>query len=216
MLAPGPEGDRQCTMAALIGMVDHPGRASLPQRHVECVQHELSAQVVRHGPADHAATPGVDHDRQVQEPGPGRHVRDVRYPELVASLRGEVAVHEIRGGSGVSISLRRPRTPSTRDPFDPGSAHESRDALATDSHAVGRELGVDAWDPVGPPRALVDLDDPVLQRLVRTRSRRRLPCAPRVVPAGGDAQQPAHALDRILCPVFAHKPERPRGVEPVS
>ena len=79
----------------------------------------------------------IDHDRQIQEPGPRRHVRDVRHPELVGTRCSEVTLNEIRGRTRVAIPSRRPRSPSTRDPLDPGSAHESRDPLATDRYAVG-------------------------------------------------------------------------------
>ena len=108
-------------------------------------------------------------------------------------------------------------SPSTRDPLDPGPAHEpTRDPLATDRYAIGGELGMDPRNPVGPSRALMDLHDPVLQRLVRAGSRGRLPLAPRVVAAGGDPQRAAHAFHGELGPVVAHELERPRGVDPVS
>ena len=134
----------------------------------------------------------------------------------VGTRCSEVTLNEVRGRTRVAIPSRRPRSPSTRDPLDPGSAHESRDPLATDRYAVGGELGVDPRNPVGPSRALVDLHDPPLERLVRAGSRGRLPLAPRVVAAGGDPQRAAHALHGELGPVVAHELERPRGVEPVS
>ncbi len=206
----------ESTLTALVRVVDHTGCPPLPQRHVERVQHELRAQVVRHRPADDSSTPRIDHDRQVQESGPRRHVRDVRHPELVGTRCSEVALDEVRGRTRVAIPPRRPRSPSTRDPLDPGPAHEPRDPLATDRYAIGGELGMDPRNPVGPSRALMDLHDPVLQRLVRAGSRGRLPLAPRVVAAGGDPQRAAHAFHGELGPVVAHELERPRGVDPVS
>ncbi len=38
----------------------------------------------------------VDHERGVHEPGPGCHIREVRYPQLVGSRSTELAVHQIR------------------------------------------------------------------------------------------------------------------------
>ena len=73
------------------------------------------------------------------------------------SLRG-YSDNEVRGRTRVAIPSRRPRSPSTRDPLDPGPAHEPRDPLAADPYAIGGELGVgDPRNPVGPSRALVDL-----------------------------------------------------------
>ena len=206
----------ESTLAALVRVVDHTGRPPLSQRHVERVQHELGAQMIRHRPADDPSTPRIDHDRQIQEPRPRRHVRDVRHPELVGTRCSEVTLNEVRGRTRVAIPSRRPRSPSTRDPLDPGSAHESRDPLATDRYAVGGELGVDPRNPVGPSRGRMDLHDPPPERLVHARSRGRLPPAPRVVATGGDPQRATHALHGELGPVVAHELERPRGVEPVS
>ena len=151
LATPQPERDRR-VLAALVRVVDHTGRPPLSQRHVERVQHELGAQVVRHRPADDPSAPRIDHHRQIQEPRPRRHVRDVRHPELVGTRCSEVALNEVRGRTRVAIPSRRPRSPSTRDPLDPGSAHESRDPLAIDRYAVGGELGVDPRNPVGPSR----------------------------------------------------------------
>ena len=78
----------------------------------------------------------------------------LRFPELVGTRCSEVALNEVRGRTRVAIPSRRPRSPSTRDPLDPGSAHESRDPLATDRYAVGGELGVDPRNPVGPSSGL--------------------------------------------------------------
>ena len=68
-------------------------------------------------------------------------------------------------------------------------SHEAR--LRPTRNAVGGELGVDPRNPVDPSRALVDLHDPPLERLVRAGSRRRLPLAPRVVAAGLGANPPS-------------------------
>ena len=48
------EGERG-VLRSLVAMVDHAVGPTLPERHVEGIEHELCAQVVGHGPADHAA-----------------------------------------------------------------------------------------------------------------------------------------------------------------
>ena len=65
------EGDGG-VLTALIGMVDHVLRTSLPQGHVQRVEHELGTQVVGHRPAHNAAGEGIDHHGQVEKTGPGR------------------------------------------------------------------------------------------------------------------------------------------------
>src|SRR5882724_5613573 len=97
------------TLAALIRMVNDVRRPALGDGHVERLQDELGAEVRRHGPADDATTPGVEHDSEIEKPGPCRDVRDVRDPELVAARRGEVAIDEIGGGPCIPIADRRGR-----------------------------------------------------------------------------------------------------------
>ena len=67
------EGDRG-VLAALIGVVDHPRWAPLPDCHPQGVEDQLSPQVRRHGPAHHSPAPGIHNDGQVQRARPGRDV----------------------------------------------------------------------------------------------------------------------------------------------
>ena len=93
-----------------IGVVDHAVGATLPERHVEGVEHELRAQVVSHGPADHAAAEGIQHDGEVQEPRPGGDVGDVRNPEPIGCVGGEVALNQVwrRRARALRIVVRVP------------------------------------------------------------------------------------------------------------
>src|SRR4030095_3138720 len=81
----------ESTLAALVGMMDHGGGPPLRHSHVESIEHQLSAQVRRHRPADYAATPRIEDDSQIEEAGPGRDVGDIRHPELIRPGRGEIA-----------------------------------------------------------------------------------------------------------------------------
>ncbi len=72
-LAPRPKGDRGI-LRALIGMMDDVLWPALSQRHLEGVEHEPCAKVRGHGPADHASAEGVQHDRELEEPGPAGNV----------------------------------------------------------------------------------------------------------------------------------------------
>ena len=145
--------------------------------------------------------------------------RAIRLRPQTGLSRLSPIVDEIRGRTRVAIPSRRPRSPSTRDPLDPGSAHESRDPLATDRYAVGGELGVDPRNPVGPSRGRMDLHDPPPERLVHARSRGRLPPAPRVVATGGDPQratQTTSHADRSTPLRDGTAPESGSGTSPAS
>ena len=77
------------------------------------------AQRARHPPADDAAREDVDDERHVDEPRPGRHVGQVRHPQLVRPRRRELALHADRpagrrGLAGIVVRQRRPRTTPAR------------------------------------------------------------------------------------------------------
>ena len=209
------EGERG-VLRSLVAMVDHAVGPTLPERHVEGIEHELCAQVVGHGPADHAAAEGIQHDGEVQEPGPGGDVGDVRDPEPIGCVGGEVALDQIRCRSGTRIPYRRPCPLAPTDAPQAGTAHQSGDPLAAHSVALSDEFGMDAGGAVGPARGAVDVTDAIEHCSVALGAGRRRPALPRVVPAGGDPQQPAHRGDRIEGPVGSHELEDPDGIEPVS
>src|ERR1700730_13956884 len=52
------EGYRR-VLCALVGMMDHPGGPPLRQRHVQCFEHQLGAQMSLHRPAHDPAAEGV-------------------------------------------------------------------------------------------------------------------------------------------------------------
>ena len=92
-------------LAALIRVVNHAGGLAPPDRHLQCCQHQLGAQMRRHGPADHAPAPDVQDDSQVQEARPGRDVGDFGSPQLVRTVGLEPPLDQIRRDGGVAIAL---------------------------------------------------------------------------------------------------------------
>ena len=88
-------------LAATVGMEDHAGRGlAVLQGHVECVDDELGAHVVRDGPANYLARVTVDDGRQERPAGPGLDVGDVANPGLVWTGRVDVPqyqVNQVRG-----------------------------------------------------------------------------------------------------------------------
>src|SRR5689334_1311597 len=72
---PGPlatlaEGERGI-LAALIRMMNHAVSAPLPERHVERLEHQLSAQIAFHRPTHNPAAENVEHYSQIEEADPG-------------------------------------------------------------------------------------------------------------------------------------------------
>ena len=131
-------------LAPMIGVMDEPGTgAALPQRHVECIQDQLAAQMIGHRPADDPPAEGVEHGGEVAKALPGRQVGDVRHPELVGGVRREGTVHQIIGERGLGVPLRGARPAPTTDAHQPGSAHQAGHPFAPAAHLVGiGQLGV--------------------------------------------------------------------------
>ena len=106
LAAPGAEGERG-VLAPLVGMIDDVPRPPLTDRHVERVEHQLGAKVVRYRPADDLPAPGVQHHGEKQEAGHGRHERAVRDSKPVRPRRREIAIHEIRRGTSRLVAAGR-------------------------------------------------------------------------------------------------------------
>jgi hypothetical protein len=64
-----PEADGEGrVLTTLIGVMDHCRRATPTNDHVQGVEHQLRSAVRRYGQPDHPATPGIEHDREEEEP----------------------------------------------------------------------------------------------------------------------------------------------------
>ena len=213
--APRPEGERR-VLAALIRMMnDRPGLPLL-DGHVQSGQHEGRAQMGLHRPADDAATPDVEHHRQVEKPAPCGDVGDVGHPELIRARRREGPAHQIGRRPGVGRTRGRHDELAAADAPQLGGAHQARDALATHPPAPRDQLGMDPRGPVGSARVDVNRLNLRRQRGVLSRPRTRGTSVPRVVPAGGDLQHPAQSGDRRGGPERLHESDDPEGIASVS
>jgi len=72
-------------------MMNHGGGPTLPERHVERLEHQLGAQMSLHRPADDAPTEYIEHHGEVQKPGPGRDVSYIGDPQTIGRRGDEVA-----------------------------------------------------------------------------------------------------------------------------
>jgi hypothetical protein len=206
----------ESTLGTLVGVMDHCGGSSLPQRHVQCFQHQLGAQMSRHRPADDPAAEGVEHHREIQESCPGRDVGDVSHPQAIRSGCDEVAIDQIGCRTRVAISDRGGYPLAPAHAGQACCPHQSRHSLATHLDSSSRQFGVDARHTVGSARALMNRAHPQTQFRVRSGARRRWPLTPRVIPAGGDFQHSAHRRNLVHGLIRAHEFERRDCTEPVS
>jgi hypothetical protein len=87
-------------------MMDHPGGPPLRQRHVQCFEHQLGAQVSLHRPAHDSAAEGVQHYREIQETSPGRDIGNVSHPQPIRSWRHEVALDQVRRRTRIAVTHR--------------------------------------------------------------------------------------------------------------
>jgi hypothetical protein len=146
-------------------MMDHAPRPTGRERHVEGIEHQLRGKGRRHRPTHDAAAAGIEHDRQVEEPGPGRDVRDVGHPQLVRPLCREVARHQV-GRLPAAVAPRGDGELAAADTGKPGQAHQPGDALAARADAGSREIDLNARGAVGAVRGRVCRTDALGQRAV--------------------------------------------------
>ena len=100
------EGVAGVLAPAIRVMHDRLGPA-LRQRPVECGEHELSPEMRRHGPANDAPRPDVEHEGEIEEAGPRRDVRDGGHPETIRARCSELPIHLIQRPVSGGIADRR-------------------------------------------------------------------------------------------------------------
>ena len=197
--------------------MDHPLGPALPGRHVQRVQDELGAQVRGHRPTNHPPAPGIDDHSEVQEPRPGWDVGDVGHPQLVWSVRAEVALDQIRRGTGVLVAPGRLWTaPPPAGSPDPGPLHEPAHPLLTDPLAGFLEIRVDAGPAIDPSVLTPHRLNPLRELFIPFRSSRRLAIQPGIVAAGGEIQHTAHRPHRKVGLIRLHELEPRSGIELLS
>lgn len=91
--------------------------AALSQRHVQRPEHQFSAKMMGHRPSHHLAAEHIEHDCQIHEPCPSRHVGDVGHSCVILEN-----FHALIDHSSIWFSMffRFPRSPP--DNALPGSA----------------------------------------------------------------------------------------------
>jgi len=196
--------------------MDHTLRPAHRKCHVQGVKHHLGGESRGHRPANDATAAGIEHDRQIKKARPGRNVGNVGDPQLIQSFRREVARDQVRRLTPAAFAGRRGDELASAHTGNTRGRHQPSDPLATDTDAFGRKLGMNTRCSVGAARSLVRGVDLRHQRAITAGTPRWLPLGPRIVAAGGDAQESAHGGDRISGLVVAHEPEPFGGIVFVS
>ncbi len=122
-----------CTaQTAVIGMRDGLmlGWLPSPDRHLERVDNELTADVIRDRPAHDASAERVEHDGAIELAGIGAMFGDVHDPQTVGTVGVELTADEIVVRHRVGITFRAAVPASPIDPLHAGLAHQSFDPLA--------------------------------------------------------------------------------------
>jgi hypothetical protein len=204
------------TLAAVIGVMNHPLRPPLSERHVKRCQHQFGAQMSGHRPAYDFTAERVEHHRQGEKAGPGWNVADIGDPQTIGRRGSEVAFDQICSGFGGAIAHGGDNPPAPADAVKPRRVHQPCHPLAPDPQALRLELGVNPRHAIGLARAAMNRGDSCAQFQIRLRPCRGRPLLPRVVTAGGDAQHAAHGGNSVHGLVSPYECERRDGVAPVS
>ncbi len=170
----------------------------------------------RHCPAHDLPAPGIQNHGEKEESRPGRYVGDVGHPESIRTRDVEVPLDQIRCRTGLRTPYCRTKTFPTTYALQASCLHQTSHPLAADSDSLLVKLEMNSGNPVGPSRVFMNLTDPLRQRRVGHAPGRRRSLDPRVVPAGGDAQRPAHHPNPVLGLVALHELEDFSGTEPAS
>jgi hypothetical protein len=152
------EGDGG-VLTALIGVVDDLLWPALGESHLQGIEHQLGPQVGGHRPSHHPPAEGVQDHRQVEEPGPGRNVGDIRDPELVRCLGREVALHEVRCGTPIRVTQSGMGSLAPAHPLQAQPAHQPGDPIATDLRFRFGELRMHPRHPISAAGARMDALD---------------------------------------------------------
>ncbi len=147
-------------LASLITVMNHTTRPALLQRHVQCCDHQLSSHLVADGPTHNVPTPDIQHDGQIDEACPGRHIRHVGNPELIRTVGDKRPLDQIRRLSLLFITSGRYHiTATSADAPDAMTSHQTGHTLALNANLPVHQLRPNAGHPVGSVGSHVDRPD---------------------------------------------------------
>jgi len=189
-----------------VGFVPRPIRDGLFER----VQGQVAPQRARDTPAHDPPGEEVDHEGHVDEPAPGRHVGQVRHPDLIRAGGHEVALQQVAGATQDLFRDRGAELPSANRAPQAQLGHQAPDGAPGHGEALALQLLPDLPHAVHAEVLPPDPADLPLQLVVPARSRRPpirlgLSSLRLVVGRRSDRQHGADRLDSVRLPVGVHK-----------
>lgn len=191
-----------------------------PQRHLQRGGDHRGVLHARRVPADDRPGEAVDHERHVDEPGPGPAVGEVGDPFPVRRLGREVPIEQVRGSPAVLPAWDRGAMPAaTDDARQALVAHESVNGAGCDLMATASQVGGHLAAPVESLGGVDGAEQCVRQICVGHDPFRRWRGFPVPVRAWGDlhslcGEHSADRLDPVSCcthPVDELADQRRRG-----
>src|SRR5919202_1439961 len=120
----------------------------------------------RYPPADDAPSKGVDHERDIDETGPGRDVAEVRDPQRIRPRRLELPVHTVQRAWRCLVALCRADDLAADDAFQAQRPHEACDRAAGDLEALALQLPPELAHAIDPEVLVEHTLDLALEHLV--------------------------------------------------
>ncbi len=170
-------------------------------RHVERFEHQFRAQVIGHSPTDDAPAVSIEHDREIQEPGPRRDVGDVGNPKLIGPLGANFRSTRSGAGRASPIANRCHRRICAEKPRKYRVLASIVQRAFPRSRCLHRE-GRRGYAGDRTSTAIVRNDASIRSPISRSFSAmpRWRAFAPRVVAARGDLEHAAQHGDRYMRP----------------
>jgi hypothetical protein len=132
----------------MIGVMDEPYLwPSLPDRHLECRQDQIGAQMVLHGPAYHPSAEDIENDGQVEKAVVlGRQIGNIGHPEPIWTGCLEAALDQIGCWSRRRIAPSRAHMdqPPAMAAHQTRLAHEPRHPVMPAGQPACAEFGLDS------------------------------------------------------------------------
>ncbi|GAA1742937.1 hypothetical protein BJ959_001123 [Chryseoglobus frigidaquae] len=159
--------------------------------HIDRVEHELGAQMVRDRPAHATTREDIDHRSAINPSLARAMLRDVGHPKLVGPIRDELTLHVVLEHCRQPVATAAP-PPAMMHALQTGLPHQPLHSAMTDRElATQAQFGVHAPNPVGSSRVTVNLMQGCRQCFVGCFSSRWRPRFGCVVAGLGYVQHPA-------------------------
>jgi len=142
---------------------------TIDQRHLKRVTDQGLPHVIRQFPADNSTSVNIEHNSKVAPPLPCADVGKIGYPQLIRSLRAEVALYEIGYRTRCGIGCRRPLCLPLVLAFDVMLTHQTFHRATCHSDSFALELLPDLPLPADSGRLAMNTADLTKQRFITNR-----------------------------------------------